>query len=173
MTTTWVKCHERGVKLNADKIKYKMTEVPFIGHVVTSKGLSIDPCKLLAIQDMPTPTNVASVQKLLGLAQYLSKLPLRDLTQQNREWTWGNAQQTAFETLKTAVSTAPVLRYYNLNEEVTLQCDASQSGLGVALLQGGQLVAYASHTLTETKSRYAQIEKELLAIVFGCDHFDA
>jgi len=175
------RCHERGVKLNADKIKYKMTEVPFIGHVATSKGLSIDPCKVLAIQDMPTPTNVAAVQRLLGLAQYLSKFlphlsditkPLRDLTQQNREWTWGNTQQTAFETLKMAVSTAPVLRYYNLNEEVTLQCDASQSGLGVALLQGGQPVAYASRALTETECRYAQIEKELLAIVFGCDHFD-
>jgi len=176
------RCHERGVKLNADKIKFKMTEVPFIGHVATSEGLSIDPCKVLAIRDMPTPTNVAAVQRLLGLAQYLSKFlphlsditkPLRDLTQKDIEWTWGSAQQTAFETLKTVVSSAPVLRYYNLGEEVTLQCDASQSGLGVALLQGGQPVAYASRALTETETRYAQIEKELLAIVYGCDHFDA
>jgi len=68
----------------------------------------------------------------------------------------------------------PVLRYYNLKEEVTLQCDASQSGLGAALLQGGQPIAYASRALTlAEESRYAQIEKELLSIVFGCDHFEA
>jgi len=177
-----LRCHERGVKLNAEKIKFKMTEVPFIGHVATSEGLSIDPSKVLAIREMPTPTNVAAVQRLLGMAQYLSKFlphlsditkPLRELTQKDIEWMWEGAQQAAFEALKAAVSTAPVLRYYNLNEEVTLQCDASQSGLGVALLQGGQPVAYASRALTETETRYAQIEKELLAIVFGCDHFDA
>ena len=67
----------------------------------------------------------------------------------------------------------PVLRYYNLQEEVTLQCDASQSGLGAALMQNGQPIAYASRALTPTETRYAQIEKELLAIVFACDRFDA
>ena len=67
----------------------------------------------------------------------------------------------------------PVLCYYNLKEEVTLQCDVSQSGLGAALLQGGQPIAYASHALTSVESRYTQIEKELLSIVFGCDHFEA
>ena len=56
---------------------------------------------------------------------------------------------------------------------MTLQCDASQSGLGAALLQNGQPVAYASRALTDTETRYAQIEKELLAIVFGCEHFEA
>ncbi len=71
------------------------------------------------------------------------------------------------------VSSTPVLRYYNLKEDVTLQCDASQSGLGAALQQNGQPVAYASRGLTDTETRYAQIEKELLAIVFGCEHFEA
>ena len=62
---------------------------------------------------------------------------------------------------------------YNVQEEVTLQCDASQAGLGAALMQKGQPVAYASRALTPTETRYAQIEKELLAIVFGCEHFKA
>ena len=66
-----------------------------------------------------------------------------------------------------------MLRYYNLKEEVTLQCDASQSGLGATLMQNGQPVAYASRALTPTETRYAQIEKELLAIVFACDHFES
>ena len=75
------------------------------------------------------------------------------------------------EALKKAVSSTPVLRYYNL-EEVTLQCDASQSGLGAALLQNGQPVAYASRALSAAETRYAQIKKELFAIVFACECFE-
>lgn len=176
------RCAEKKVKLNPDKIKLRMKEVPFIGHVATSEGLRVDPSKVAAIMEMPLPTNVAAVQRLLGLAQYLSKFlphlsqitkPLRALTQKDTEWLWESTQQQAFNDLKKAVSCTPVLRYYNVKEAVTLQCDASQSGLGAALLQGGQPVAYASRALTSTESRYAQIEKELLAIVFACEHFEA
>ena len=131
---------------------------------------------------MPPPTDIAGIQRLLGMTQYLSKFlphlsdmtkPLRDLTQKNIAWIWDHPQEKALETLKTAVASTPVLRYYNLDEEVTLQCDASQCGLGAALMQKGQPVAYASRALTAAETRYAQIEKELLAIVFGCDHFEA
>ena len=69
--------------------------------------------------------------------------PLRDLNRQDAEWIWDEPQQSAFECLKQAVSPTPVLRYYNL-KDVTIQCDASQRGLGAALLQGGKPVAYAS-----------------------------
>ena len=71
------------------------------------------------------------------------------------------------------MTNTPVLRYYNLEEEVTLQCDASQSGLGAALMQNGQPVAYASRALTSAETRCAQIEKELLAFLFACQRFDA
>ena len=149
--------------------------------MVTSEGLQVDPYKVKAIVEMPPPTDVAGVQHLLGLAQYLSKfLPhlwdltklLRELTHQDSQWTWDCPQKRAFEKLKEAVSNVPILRYYNLSEKVTLQCDNSQSGLGAALLQGGQPVAYASRALTPTEPRYAQIEKELLSIVFACKHFE-
>ena len=167
------RCEERNLKLNEEKLKLRLTEVPLIGHVATAKSLRVDPHKVQAIQEMPPPTDVAGVQRLLGLAQYLSKFlphladltkPLRELTHQDSLWIWDHPQQAAFH---------PILRYYNLKEEVTLQCDASQSGLSAALLQGGQPVAYASRALTPTETRYAQIEKELLAIVFACDHFEA
>ena len=156
-----------------------MQKVPFIGHVATDKGLCVDPHKVKAIADMPPPTDVAAVQRLLGLTQYLSKFlphltkPLRDLTQKDTAWMWDNPQQTAFAMLKNAVSSTPILRYYNLKEPVTIQCDASQSGLGAVLMQNGQPVGYASRALTPTESQYAQIEKELLAIVFASDHFEA
>ena len=176
------RCEEKNLRLNDGKLKLHQTEVPFIGHVATTEGLCVDPHKVQAIVEMPPPTDVAGVQRLLGMAQYLNKFlphlsdltkPFRELTHQDSLWTWDQPQKAAFEKLKEAVSNTPVLRYYNLSEEVTLQCDASQSGLGAALLQGGQPVAYASRALTPTETRYAQIEKELLAIVFACDHFEA
>ena len=86
---------------------------------------------------------------------------------------WDQAQQGALDVLKEVVTNIPVLRYYHLEEETTLQCDASQFGLGAALMQRGQPVAYASRALTPAETRYAQIEKELLAIVLACDRFEA
>ena len=176
------RCAERGIKLNSNKINLRSRAVPFIGHVATDKGLCVDPAKVKAITEMPQPADVAGVQRLLGMVQYLAKFlphlsditkPIRDLTQKDVAWVWDQAQEKAFATLKEAITSTPVLRYYNLSEEVTLQCDASQTGLGAALLQDGQPVAYASRALTDAETRYAQIEKELLAIVFACDRFDA
>ena len=170
------RCEERGVKLNVDKFKIRQEEVRFIGHVATSARLGIDPTKVKAIVDMPNTTDVPGVQRLLGLAQYLVKLlphlsdittPLRDLTRNDTEWVWETSQQNALDTLKKAVANTPVLGYYNLADEVTIRCDASQSGLGAALM------TYASRALTPPETRYAHIEKELLAIVFACDRFEA
>ena len=147
----------------------------------SGEGLKVDPTKVRAVCEMPPPTDVVAVQRLLGFVQYLSKfLPhlsemtkqLRDLTQKESLWFWREAQENALNALKTAVTKAPVLRYYSSQEEVTIQCDTSQSGLGAALLQNGQPVAYASRTLLSAETRYAQIEKELLAIVFACTHFN-
>ena len=98
---------------------------------------------------------------------------LRELTQQDIEWCWEDAQITALGQLKEAVTCTVVLHYYNLSDKVMLQCDASKLGLGAALLQNGQPVAYASRALTPTETCYVQIEKELLAIVFMCKKFDS
>ena len=96
------RCTERGLMLNPDKIKLRMQKVPFIGHVATDKGLCVDPHKVKAIADMPPSTDVAAVQRLLGLTQYLSKFlphlaemtkPLRDLTQ--KRYSLGVGQPSA------------------------------------------------------------------------------
>ena len=176
------RCAERGVRLNRDKFQLRKSEVPFIGHVATKDGLKVHPDKIRAIVDMPVPTDVQGVQRLLGMVQYLSKFipnlsdltkPLRELTFPRTEWSWAKEHAKALSKIKNAVTNAPVLRYYNDKDPVTIQCDASQSGLGAVLLQDDQPVAYASRALTSTEVRYAQIEKELLAILWACEKFDA
>ena len=130
---------------------------------------------------MKCPENVAGVQRILAMVQYLGKFlprlsditkPLGGFTCQDVEGHWDEPQERAFEKVKEAVTVSPILCYYNLRENVTNQCDASQHGLGAVLLQGGQPVVYASQALTLTEENYAQIEKELLAIVFACEKFD-
>ena len=80
--------------------------------------------------------------------------------------------EAAFTYINQLVINHPVLKFYDPQAGVTLQCDASEYGLGATLLQNGQPVAFASRTLSRTERNYAQIEKECLAIVFGCQRFD-
>ena len=150
-------------------------------HLLTAGGLRPDPDKPAAIQNMQTPHDVKSLQRLLGFLNYLSKFlpplsdvcePLRRLTDKDVEWARLPQHDAATCKIKELATRHPVLKYYDLNEEVTLQWDASETGLGAALQQNGQPVALASRTLTPTKQRYAQIGKECLANVFGCDKCD-
>ena len=130
---------------------------------------------------MPTPTNPKSLQQLLGMAQYLSKFlpqlsavsePLRQLSCKDTEWSWSEVHDKAVTQLKNLICKAPILRYFDPAMEVTLQCDAFDGGLGYALLQQGQPVAFGAQGLTLVEKKYAQIEKEMLAIVCGCEKFD-
>ena len=84
------------------------------------------------------------------------------MTQNGVQWTWGPAQEASLEALKKAVKSTPVLHYYNLQEEVTLQYDASEFGLGAVLLQMD-----ASCACTDAETCYAQIEKELLTSLWS------
>ena len=98
--------------------------------------------------------------------------PLRQLGHKGVEWKWLATHDSAVRKVKELICKAPVLRYFDPAIELTLQCDASESGLGYALLQLGQPVAFGARGMTQTERRYAQIEKEMLAIVCGCEKFD-
>ena len=97
--------------------------------------------------------------------------PLHQLLEKDVECSWREAENKAFESLKTAISSTPVLKFFNPKEPVCLCVDASSKGLGAVILQKNQPVAYASKALTESQQNYAQIEKEMLVIVFGCERF--
>ena len=175
------RARKRSLKLNPDKVRLRLDSVPFIGHLLTNKGLAPDPNKTSAVTNMPTPKNAKALQQLLGMVQYLSKFlpqlstvtePLRQLGRKDTDWVWTEAHDKAVTKIKSLISTAPVLRYFDPTTDITLQCDASDGGLGYALLQQGQPVAYGARGLTLAEKQYAQIEKEMLAIVCGCEKFD-
>ena len=174
------RCRERNLKLNPEKMRFHQVEVPFIGHVLTNEGLLPNKEKVEAIISMPPPTDATGVRRFLGMVTYLGKFienlsdlcePLRILTQKDVAWHWDQPQQAAFETLKEKISQAPVLQFYDPKKECVLQCDSSEKGLGAVLLQNNLPVAYASRALSDAETRYAQIEKELLAVVYGVSKF--
>ena len=164
---------DSNLRLKKSKCHIQQNEVKFHGHVFSKDGLRTDPEKVRAIVEMPRPTDKAGVQRLLGMVNYVSKFipnlsdlttPLRQLLHQDVLWHWEKQQETSFQAIKESLTLAPVLGYYDAQKALTLQVDASSTGLGAALIQGNQPVAYASKALTPTQQNYAQIEKK----TFGC-----
>ena len=157
------------LRLNSSKMNLRKSEVRFMDHLITKDGLKPDPEKARAVQEMPKPTSKKELLSLLGFVNYLSKFlprlsevaqPLREMTAKEAQFIWSPQHETAFQEVRELVLRHPVLKYYDLKEEVTVQCDASEYGLGAALLQNGQPVAFASLSLSQTERQYAQIEKE-------------
>lgn len=171
---------ENGVKFNKDKCLFGVKEITFLGHIFSECGMRPDKNRVKAITDMSTPSDKKELERFLGVTNYLCRFiprysevsaPLRELLGKDVEFTWLHNHDQAFKTLKNKISNAPVLKYYSPEEPVTVSVDASSHGLGACLLQDGRPVAYAARTLTPTERRWAQIEKELLAVVFGCTRF--
>jgi hypothetical protein len=174
------KAQEKNVKFNKEKIQLNKTEVRYLGHIVSKDGLRPDPEKVAAIKDMPDPTDKEGVQRLIGTLNFLRSYipnmsactePLRALLRHNSQWVWSKEQIESFETIKRLLTSQPVLQYFDVTKDAHLQVDASKRGLGAVLLQDSKPVAYASRSLTETECNYPQIDKELLAVVFGCERF--
>ena len=102
--------------------------------------------------------------------------PLRELLKSNTTWLWTSNHDEALHKLKEEISSPRVLAHYDLNAETKISADASAHGLGAVLLQhqencGWKPVAFASRSLSDTESRYAQIEKEALALVWSAEKF--
>ena len=166
----------RHITLNYDKFELRCSELPFMGHVLSRDGLKPDPKKVEAITQMPRAQNTNDVQRFVGMVKYLTKFipdlsninaPIRQLTHKDIIFVWGDAQETAFDKVKELVANSPVLGYYDPSKSLEAQSDASEKGLGFVLLQDGKPVSFASRALSDAETRYNQIEKELLAQVFG------
>ena len=171
---------DNNLRLKKSKCHIQQEEVKFHGHLSSHDGLKTDPEKVRAIVEMPRPTDKSGVQRLLGMINYVSKFipnmsdltaPLRQLLHQDVECHWEEQQEASFQAIKESLVRAPILEYYDAKNSLMLQVDGSSTGLGAALIQEDRPIAYAAKALTPIQERYAQIEKELLAVVFGCAKF--
>ena len=177
---------ENGLTLNAKKCEFNTEKIFFFGHIFSKNGLSADPAKVTAIQNCSAPSNVEEVRSLLGMTNYVSRFikdystitePIRTLTKHNVKWCWGNEQETALQTLRNALTSNTVMSYFDTKATTEIIVDASPVGLAAILTQkdnhnAPKVIAYASRSLSDVERRYSQTEKEGLAIVWGCEHFN-
>ena len=161
------------ITLRKEKCEFGRSEIEFHGHLLTKDGLKPSPNKVKAVQDCKPPKSkeelVSFVQMLAYLSRYISNFsrrcePLRRITKSNQKFVWTQEQQTAFDDLKKAIITAPVLIPFRPERDTRVICDGSLIGLGGGLFQktekGYQPVHYVSRTLTDVEKRYSQIVRE-------------
>ncbi|GJV66323.1 putative nucleotidyltransferase, ribonuclease H [Tanacetum coccineum] len=150
--------------------------VQFLGHLIDSQGLHVDPAKIEAVKNWTSPTTPTEVRQFLGLAGYyrrfiegFSKIakPLTKLTQKNKNYIWGEEQESAFQLLKQKLCEAPILALPEGNNDFVVYCDASLQGLGAVLMQREKVIAYASRQLKPHEENYTTHDLELGAVVFA------
>ena len=160
--------------MKEEKCEFCRQEVKFLGHWVSKGKLRMDGDKIRAIVDWAAPKKVAELRSFLGLANYYRKFikgyskkvsPLTDLLKKDKQWCWSEDCAEAFEKLKVAVSSEPVLRLPDFELPFEVHTDASDRALGGVLVQEGHPVAFESMKLKDTEQRYSAHEKEMAAVV--------
>jgi len=171
---------KNGLVFNSDKCHIKSDSITFFGMTYDARGVHPDPEKVNDLQKMPTPTSKTELQTFLGFIQFLAPFipnlseksaTLRNLLKKDVPFIWDSNHQACLDKLKAAITEKSTLRYFDTSKTPTLQVDASIKGLGASLLQDDEPIAYASKSLSDAETRYACIERELLAIVFGVQRF--
>jgi hypothetical protein len=151
-----------------------------LGHILSEKGLSTDPAKIQAIVGWPPPSNVRELRGFLGLAGYYRKFvrhfgilarPLTNLLKKDAVFVWSPAHEDAFNTLKQALSSAPVLALPDFSLPFHIETDASGTGVGAVLQQNGHPLSYISKALAPRTQGLSTYEKEYLAIVMAVDQW--
>ena len=164
--------------IKRNKCAFALTELEYLGHVISAKGVATDKHKIQAILEWPVPTNLKSLRGILGSTGYYRKYiahcgvlaqPLTHLLKKGVLFQWGPAYQTAFEQLKQAMSSAPVLALPDFKFPFAVETDASNTGIGAVLLQAGHPVAYLSKALSSRNQTLSAYEKECLAILFAVE----
>ena len=168
---------QHGLVFNLEKCQIKKPRITFFGVVYDAEGVHPDPEKVEAINAIPEPQEPQELQSFLGIATYMAPFipslssmsePLRNLL---ADFQWCSSHSAAFVNIKQLICQEMTLTYFDLQKETVIQVDAFLKGLGSALIQEGKVIAFASRALTDTEKRYANIEREMLAVVVACEKF--
>ncbi|GJZ22626.1 putative reverse transcriptase domain-containing protein [Tanacetum coccineum] len=158
------------------KCEFWIYTVKFLGHVIDSSGIHVDPTKIEAVKNWASPTTPSEIRQFLGLAGYyrrfikrFSKIakPMTELMQKDRKFDWGEEQETSFQLLKQKLCAAPILALPEGSDDFVVYCDASIKGLGAILMQRLKVIAYASRQLKIHEKNYTTHDLELGAVVFA------
>ena len=172
-------CQMEGLCLSSKKLELCHDRVSSFGAVYSRDGVKPDPRKIQGIEEMTAPETKQQLQSFLGMVTYMGNFvphlshhtePLRQLLRKDVTFYWDDQLTRSFQEIKTLLkrATSKLLGYYNRRKKVIVQADASLRGLGACLIQDRRLIAFASKSLTGAESRYANIERELLAVIFAC-----
>ncbi|GJV80653.1 putative reverse transcriptase domain-containing protein [Tanacetum coccineum] len=158
------------------KCEFWIPKVQFLGHVIDSRGIHVDPAKIESIKDWASPKTPTEIRQFLGLAGYyrrfiegFSKIAksMTKLTQKGIKFDWGEKEENAFQLIKQKLCSAPILALPEGSEDFVVYCDASHKGLGVVLMQREKVIAYASRQLKVHEKNYTTHDLELGSVVFA------
>ncbi|GJU84536.1 putative reverse transcriptase domain-containing protein [Tanacetum coccineum] len=158
------------------KCEFWLPKVQFLGHVIDSQGIHVDPAKIESIKDWASPKTPTEIRQFLGLAGYyrrfiegFSKIAksMTKLTQKGVKFDWGDKAEAAFQLIKQKLRSAPILALPEGSEDFIIYCDASIKGLGVVLMQREKVIAYALRQLKIHEKNYTTHDLELGAVVFA------
>ena len=174
----FMRFRKAGLKLKPSKCFLLRQEVDYLGHVVSKDGIKADPKKVSAVKNWPAPRTVKQVRGFLGMANYYRRFinnfsekvaPMTALLRKNTKFVWTNECQEAFDIIKEALCTTPILAYPTRTDKFVLDTDASKLAIGAVLsqVQNGveRVIAYGSKTLNKAERAYCTTKRELLAVV--------
>jgi len=179
------KFEQHNITINKKKSQFLKNQVVFLGHIISQKGITMDPDKIQTIKNFQPPKTKKQVQAFIGFINFYRKF-IRDLSQdtghlskltkKDARWVWGDTQQQAFENIKQKFLEDIIIQFPDFQREFHLNTDASTTHIGAELYQitdkgEHQTLSFASRTLKPTEQNYNTTELELLAIVFACKKF--
>jgi hypothetical protein len=172
-----LKLREHKLYMKSSKCSFAQIQLEYLGHIISDRGVAIDPSKTEDMLKWPVPTNVTELRGFLGLTGYYRKfvkyygviaIPLTQLLKKN-QFIWSEQAQEAFEALKQAMVSTLVLALPDFQQSFIVETDACESGIGATLLQKDQHVAFLSKALSNQHKHLSIYEKEFLALIMAVD----
>ena len=184
LETVFNRLRQTNLRVNKEKCRFVCEKFKYLGHIITTEGVSTDPNKVSAITDLPRPTSAKQVSSFVSTCSWYRRFipdfaniarPLTDLLKKGTTFVWTENQQLAFDKLKTSITTAPCLATADDTKPFYLYTDASNYALGAVLCQGEEgflrPIEFASRLMIPAERNYSTTEREALAVVWALDRF--